>query len=184
MDLVSLLLSRCMFPLFLCKQIRFCFNYIFIGGFSNLIGVIGVLRFKMHASCGRVCLKIWSFPRVLYHVLSLYARLVFLYAWLYYWLHFSISASPIRSMTTQYDSYEADIAGMEAYEVMSGGNLEKSLTNLNVHIALINEQREELDRTMKEFCANFTKQQEILGKETKQLRIEMVKLRKATNRSV
>lgn len=74
------------------------------------------------------------------------------------------------------------MARMDASGGMSGENLEKSLTNLNIHIAHIAAKREDLDVTLKEFCANFNKQQEIMVEETKQLRIEMTKLRKNTNR--
>lgn len=61
---------------------------------------------------------------------------------------------------------------------MSPDTMEKSLTNINIHIASIASRREEQTVMMKEFIENFYKEQEKMAEETKQLRIEMAKLRK------
>lgn len=88
----------------------------------------------------------------------------------------SFSGSPVRTLSNNYD-----MPGLVASSGMSSETLEKSLTNLNIHIANIAAKHEELDVTLKEFCANFNRKQEIMAEETKQLRIEMAKLRKNTN---
>lgn len=87
-------------------------------------------------------------------------------------------------MATNYEFDDSKMAGLHNNHGMSGENLEKSLTNLNIHIALIAEQRQELASILKIFCENFGKQQETVDEEIKHLRIKMTKLRKATQGGV
>lgn len=94
------------------------------------------------------------------------------------------SASNTRSLATNYESDDSKMAGLHDNQGMSGENLEKSLTNLNIHIALIAEQRQQLASTLKVFCENFSKQQGLVDEDIKQLRIEMAQLRKATQGGV
>lgn len=56
-------------------------------------------------------------------------------------------------------------------------NIEKALTNLNVNIATMAEQVEELTKSYKDFSVNFNKQQELLLEEISKLRIEASKIR-------
>lgn len=64
---------------------------------------------------------------------------------------------------------------------MSPDTLEKSPTNLNIHIAAIANRGEDQTCILKEFFEKFIKQQEVMDEEIKQLRIEMSKLRKNIN---
>lgn len=76
------------------------------------------------------------------------------------------------------------MGGLDCYGRMDPEKLEKSLTNLNIHMAALVAKREDAGRSLKEFLAKFWKQQEVMDEETKQVRIEMMKLRKATQRGV
>lgn len=64
---------------------------------------------------------------------------------------------------------------------MSPDTLEKSLTNLNIHIAMLSSRQEEQNGILKEFLEKFNKEQEKIAEETKQARMEMFHLRKSIN---
>lgn len=61
------------------------------------------------------------------------------------------------AVSSNYDSDEFEMATVESYEPMSGENLEKSLTNLNINNAMMASQVTELGIGFQEFCSNFMK---------------------------
>ncbi|KAK1350631.1 hypothetical protein POM88_029208 [Heracleum sosnowskyi] len=88
------------------------------------------------------------------------------------------SDSQLYSFNNFSDEEDSLMAAIDAYEPPVKENIEKSLTNLNVNIATMAQQLEELKRSHQEFSANFIKQEQLLSDEITLLRIEVTKLRK------
>lgn len=59
------------------------------------------------------------------------------------------------------------MASIDAYDCVKvvNRNLEKYLTNLNVHMASLREQHPEITRSHEEFIANFIKQHKLVSEE-------------------
>ncbi|KAK1387264.1 hypothetical protein POM88_015442 [Heracleum sosnowskyi] len=89
------------------------------------------------------------------------------------------SGSRFSLLNTVSDEEDSLMAAIDAFEFPVTDNLEKSLTNLNVNIASVAQQLEELTRSYQEFSANFNKQQQLLYEEISLLRVEACEIRKS-----
>lgn len=85
--------------------------------------------------------------------------------------------SPRTSANSLADSDDDLMNQIDEYSHGMSENIEKSLTNLNVNIAAMAGQVQELTKSYQEFSANFNKQQQMLLEEISLLRVEASKLR-------
>lgn len=75
-----------------------------------------------------------------------------------------LACSDFVVKTAEEDDLMASIDAYDCEEVVNR-DLEKYLTNLNVHMAGLREQHMELTRSHDEFCANFMKQHELVSEQ-------------------
>lgn len=86
--------------------------------------------------------------------------------------------SPRTSANSLADSDDDLMTQIDGYKHGMTENLEKSLTNLNVNIAQMAGQVEELTKCYKEFSVNSNKQQQMLLEEISLLMFQAFKIRK------